>query len=65
MLGWVLGSESVIEQVLVVSPVPTVLAPEVESKYSEGAGEPACQELEHAPRGSKRENRSEFLGFFK
>jgi hypothetical protein len=48
VLGWVLGSESDIKQVLVISPMSNVLAPEVESKYSESAGEPACKELEHA-----------------
>ena len=66
MLGWVLGSESDIKQVLVISPMSNVLAPEVESKYSESAGEPARQELEQAPQGSRQEIRSEFLvGGFK
>jgi hypothetical protein len=48
VLGWVVGSESDIKQVLVISPMSNVLAPEVESKYGESTGEPACKELEHA-----------------
>jgi hypothetical protein len=47
VLGWVLGSESDVQDVLVISSESDVLAPEIESKCGESAGEPTCKELKH------------------
>ena len=48
VLGWVLSSESGVQQVLLILLVTDVFAPDIESKDSEGAGEPTCEELKHA-----------------